>query len=92
MVRHCLPLFRLLTFIFSFPSPSFTSLPYAVVILFIDLLDEETAEYLSSVLSNGSQLDVRKIKAALEESRQRTTPPLNLEARITDALASLGIR
>ena len=88
MVRLLSSMSRLLTFIF-FPLSSFSCLlPYAPT-----TLDEMTAQYLSTVLPNGSQLDVNKIKVALEDTRQQT--PLStskLETRIAEAVASLGIR
>lgn len=89
MVRHPSPMCRLLIYISSpllshFPSPSPP---------FLRFVDDETAEFLSSALPSGSQVNVDKIKEALEDTRRRMPPPSStLETRVTEALASLGLR
>ncbi|KAH8104789.1 hypothetical protein BXZ70DRAFT_922389 [Cristinia sonorae] len=54
--------------------------------------DEETAQYLSSAVPQCAEMDAGKIRKALEETRQRRTANGNLEHRIAEALASLGVR
>ncbi|EKM51972.1 uncharacterized protein PHACADRAFT_199476 [Phanerochaete carnosa HHB-10118-sp] len=51
--------------------------------------DEEVAQYLHSALPKGSEVGVEQLQAALQDFRRQQ---LGFEARVKQALASLGLR
>ena len=53
--------------------------------------DDDVSEYLHTMVPTCSNLTPQDLKIALEESR-RQYPGLNLEERVRDAVASLGLR
>ena len=65
------------------------SLPYSASFLDLPCTDEETAQHLHSALPKGSEVSKEHLRTALQDFRRQH---LGYEARVRQALASLGLR